>query len=62
VSVAIEALSEIRGQRRAEDLIAALRSVLGDGDELYRALSLCPADERRAFLRTIQRALEGRSR
>ncbi len=60
MSVAIEALSDIRGQRRADDLIAVLRSVLGDGDELDRALSLCPPDERRAFLRRIQRAIEGK--
>ncbi len=60
MSVAIEALSEIRGQRRADDLIAALRRTLGTGDELFAALAACPQDERRAFLRRIQSALEGK--
>ncbi len=60
MSVALEALSEIRGQRRAEDLLQALRTVLGTGDELFTALSACPQDERRAFLRRIQAAVEGK--
>lgn len=60
MSVALEALSEIRGQRRAEDLLHVLRSILGDGDELYRALSLCPADELPGFARAVQKQLEAR--
>jgi hypothetical protein len=60
MSATLEALSDIRGQRRAEDLLQALRTILGDGDELSRALSRCPADERRAFLRRIQAAIEGK--
>ncbi len=57
-----EVMAAIRGEQRAVQFLTVLRGILGDGNELERALTVCPADERRAFLAAIQRTLEGRPR
>lgn len=50
----------IRGERRAQQFLTMLRSILGDGDELARAVAKCPPDELPSFLRCVQKRLEGR--
>ena len=53
-----EARSFLRGEQRAAQFLAVLRSLSGDGDELYRLIRLTPADELRGACRGLQKGLE----
>jgi hypothetical protein len=53
-----EAADFLRGEKRAAQFLAVLKSLAGDGDELYRLIRLTPPDELRGLCRAFQKRLE----
>lgn len=53
-----EARSFLRGEQRAAQFLAVLRSLSGDGDELYRLIRSTPDGELRGLCRGLQKSIE----